>query len=74
MKDDLEGLGVGGQDDEVGETTVQRLGCLVGALLQLYHLTKGDQCKKHESNKLAIISPHVPSIVSLEQNGLRGMK
>ena len=40
MEDDLEGLGVGGEDDEVGQATVEGLGGLVGALLQLYHLTK----------------------------------
>lgn len=41
MEDDLQGLGVGGEDDEVGKATVQCLGGLVSALLQLYHLTKG---------------------------------
>ena len=40
MEDDLEGLGVGCHDDEVGETTVKGLGGLIGSLLQLYHLTK----------------------------------
>lgn len=49
MEDDLQGLGVGGEDDEVGKATVECLGGLVSALLQLYHLTKGGQCKKHDS-------------------------
>ena len=40
MEDDLEGLGVAGEDDEVGHTTVEGLGSLVGSLLQLYHLTR----------------------------------
>jgi len=39
MEDDLEGLGVSGEEDEVSDTSVEGLGCLVGALLQLYHLT-----------------------------------
>ena len=40
MEDDLEGLSVGCHDDEVGQSTVQGLGGLIGSLLQLYHLTK----------------------------------
>ena len=40
MQNDLEGLGVGGEDDEVGHTTVECFGGLVGALLQLYHMTR----------------------------------
>ena len=42
MEDDLQGLGVSGKDNEIGEATVESLGGLIGALLQLYHLTKGD--------------------------------
>ena len=47
MEDDLQGLGVGGEDDEVGKATVQCLGGLVSALLQLYHLTKGISTKAY---------------------------
>jgi hypothetical protein len=35
MEDDLEGLSIGGEEDEVGNTSVEGLGCLVGTLLQL---------------------------------------
>jgi hypothetical protein len=35
MQQDGERSGVGGQDDDLGDTTVQRLGGLVGSLLQL---------------------------------------
>ena len=35
VQDDLERLRVGGEDDEVGDATVERLGGLVGALLEL---------------------------------------
>jgi hypothetical protein len=35
VKKNLEGLGVGGQNDELGDTTVEGLGGLVGSLLQL---------------------------------------
>lgn len=35
MEKDLNGLGVAGQDNDVGQTTVQGLGGLVGALAQL---------------------------------------
>jgi len=42
MEDDLKGLGVSGEDDEVGEASVKGLGGLVGSLLQLYHLTNGE--------------------------------
>ena len=45
MQDDFKRLGIGGQNDEIGKASVQSLGGLVGALLQLYHLTKGDQCE-----------------------------
>ena len=40
MEDDLKWLGVGGEDYEVGHTTVEGLGGFVGALLQLYHMTR----------------------------------
>ena len=39
VEDDLEGLGVSSEEHEVGDASVQGLGSLVGALLQLYHLT-----------------------------------
>ena len=45
MQDDFKRLGIGGQNDEIGKASVQSLGGLVGAFLQLYHLTKGDQCE-----------------------------
>jgi hypothetical protein len=35
MQDDGQGRGVGGEDDELRGSAVERLGCLVGALLQL---------------------------------------
>lgn len=35
MEENLEGLGVGGHDDELGDTTVEGLGGLVGSLLEL---------------------------------------
>lgn len=35
MQQDGEGRGVGGQDDDLGDAAVERLGRLVGALLQL---------------------------------------
>lgn len=35
VEQDGERGGVGGQDDNLGDTTVEGLGCLVGALLQL---------------------------------------
>ena len=40
MEDDLEWLSVGCEHDQVGHTLVQGLCCLVGSLLQLYHLTE----------------------------------
>ena len=43
MENDLEGLGVGGEHDKVGETAVKGLGGLVGTFLQLYHLTERGQ-------------------------------
>jgi hypothetical protein len=39
VENDLKRFGVGGQDDEVCHTAVQSFCGLVGALLQLYHLT-----------------------------------
>lgn len=48
MEDDLKGLGIGSQDDEIGKASVESLGGLVCALLQLYHLTKGvSKCVKY---------------------------
>ena len=60
MQNDLERLGVGGEDDQVGEAAVEGLRGLVGSLLQLYHLT-------HESETEG--ARPVPSIVSLERVG-----
>ncbi len=40
MENDFEGFGVSGEDDEIGHTAVECLGGLVGALLQLYHMTR----------------------------------
>ncbi len=40
MEDDFKGFGVCCEDDEVGHTTVECFGGLVGALLQLYHMTR----------------------------------
>ena len=40
VEDDLQGFGVGGKDNKVSKATVQGLRGLVGALLQLYHVTK----------------------------------
>ena len=39
MENNLEGLGISSEDNEVSHTSVEGLGGLVGALLQLYHLT-----------------------------------
>ena len=39
MEDDLEGFGIGGEDDQVGKTSVESFGRLVGSFLQLHHLT-----------------------------------
>ena len=39
MEDNFEGFGVSSEDHEVGHATVESFGGLVGALLQLYHLT-----------------------------------
>lgn len=61
MEDDLKRLGVGGEDDEVSQASVECLGGLIGSLLQLYHLTRGGQQTYAKCE-----SPHVPSIVSLE--------
>ena len=35
MQEDGEGRGVGGEDDDLGDAAVERLGGLVGSLLQL---------------------------------------
>ena len=40
VENDFEWLGVGGEDHEVGHATVESFGGLVGALLQLYHMTR----------------------------------
>lgn len=60
VEDDLEGFRVGGEDHQVGEATVQRLGRLVGAFLQLYHLTKKGSdlvcVEKHESKQVRAFS------------------
>ena len=40
MEDDLKWLSVGGEHDKIGHTLVEGLCCLVGSLLQLYHLTE----------------------------------
>ena len=42
VQDDFEWLCVGSEDDEVRQASVQCFGGLIGTLLQLYHLTKGD--------------------------------
>ena len=42
MQDDLQWLSVSSKDDKIGEASVEGLGGLVGTLLQLYHLTKGE--------------------------------
>lgn len=39
MEDDFKGLGVGGKNDQIGNASVQGLRALIGALLQLYHVT-----------------------------------
>ena len=39
VEDDLEGFSVSGEHDQVSETSVKGLGGLIGAFLQLYHLT-----------------------------------
>ena len=39
MEDDLKWLSVGCKDNQIGETSVEGLGGLIGTLLQLYHLT-----------------------------------
>lgn len=36
MEDDLKGLGIGSQDDEIGKASVESLGGLVCALLQFF--------------------------------------
>ena len=41
VENDLQGLGVGGKDNQIGKASVEGLGRLVGTLLQLYHVTQG---------------------------------
>jgi len=38
MEDDLEGFGVGGEDDKAGHSTVKGFRCFVSSFLQLYHV------------------------------------
>ena len=45
MEDDFQWLGVGREDDQVGQTSVECLGSLVSAFLQLYHLDTIRECK-----------------------------
>lgn len=40
MEDNFEGFGVSSEDHEVGHATVESFGGLIGALLQLYHMTR----------------------------------
>ncbi len=40
MQNNFEGLGVSSEDHKVGHATVESFGGLVGALLQLYHMTR----------------------------------
>ena len=35
MQDDLEGIGVGGDDNQLGDTPVKGLGCFIGPFLDL---------------------------------------
>ena len=44
MEDDFERLGVSGENNEVGHATVECFGGFVGALLQLYHMTRLAWC------------------------------
>ena len=50
VEDDLQRLGVGCENDQVGEAAIEGLGRLVGAFLQLYHLTKGESQRKRCSD------------------------
>ena len=40
MENNFEGFSVGSKNDQIGETSVEGFGSLVGSLLQLFHLTK----------------------------------
>ena len=42
VQNNLEGLGISRKDHQISQAPVQSLGRLIGALLQLYHLTKGE--------------------------------
>ena len=42
VQNNLEGLSVSRKDHQIGQAPVQSFGRLIGALLQLYHLTKGE--------------------------------
>ena len=44
VEDNFEGFGVSSENDEVGHATVECLCGLVGALLQLYHMTRLEFC------------------------------
>ena len=46
VENDLKWLGVRRENDQVGEAAIEGLCRLVGAFLQLYHLTKGDSKRK----------------------------
>ena len=50
MENDLKWLGVGRENDQVGEAAIEGLGRLVGTFLQLYHLTKGESQRKRCSD------------------------
>ena len=50
VENDLKWLGVGRENDQVGEAAIEGLGRLVGAFLQLYHLTKGESQRKRCSD------------------------
>ena len=50
VENDLEWLGVGRENDQIGEAAIEGLGRLVGAFLQLYHLTKGESQRKRCSD------------------------
>ena len=52
MQDDLEGLRVGCEHDQVGKATVEGLRRLIGALLQLYHLTKEERVSVFAINRV----------------------
>ena len=50
MENDFKWLGVRCENDQVSEAAIEGLGCLVGAFLQLYHLTKGENQRKRWPN------------------------